>query len=203
MISADPAHRFTRHTVSGPIYRKRKPLWEILCGKSSLPGNIGVIGGLIFEQAEGATAAAKLLQISTPYSRASPLPQAHSLSVIGLGDWIYLRNWEVVINLVRTRTLRDGVCLKPDGPKRCRRRCPKPGRLWRPCPRIGVSEPISLARRAHQIYGGLPMSHAQPVTDPDHRKRMRLGAPPQMGVSETPVLARDIGTFRVRNLLTR
>ena len=34
-----------------------------------------------------------------PHSRARPLPQANSLS--GIGDWICVRYWEVVINLVR------------------------------------------------------------------------------------------------------
>jgi len=35
------------------------------------------------------------------HSRASPLPQAHSHPVFGIGDWIGMRHWEDVINLVR------------------------------------------------------------------------------------------------------
>ncbi|HEX9585405.1 MAG TPA: hypothetical protein VGB36_12970 [Gammaproteobacteria bacterium] len=69
--------------------------------------------------------------VRNAHSRASPLPQAFSPSVIGIGDRIGVRHREIVKNLARTAAHgRDDVRPKPDDPKGYRRRCPKPGRLW-------------------------------------------------------------------------
>ena len=50
---------------------------------------------------------------------------------------------------------------------------------------------------AHQSYDNLPISQAYPVTDPDHRKRMRLWdrACPRIGTSESSALRAEHTKF--------
>jgi hypothetical protein len=75
-----------RHPISDPVYRNLMRLWKTLCGESSLPGNIGVIGGFIFEQGEGVTAACEVVANIDAVFAGKPAPTGTSASEITGGN---------------------------------------------------------------------------------------------------------------------